>query len=434
MGLGVVGLTHRTAPIEVRERFFVTERALGALIPRLCDAGGLDECLVLSTCNRTECYFTADTNEEVSRGVVGLLAATAECSVEAVLPLFRTRWGLEAVLHLYRVVAGVDSLVIGEPQIQGQAREAYEVGRRLAPGSVGATLHRLFQSALSAGGQVRAATGISEGSASIPSAAVELARKVFGSLEGRRVAVVGAGKMGALTLRCLRDAGVEELMVASRTYRHASATAERQEGVVPLAYREVLDRLPEVELLVTSAAAPHVVVTAEQLQAGRPAGSPLVILDIAVPRNVEPAAGELQGVFLYNIDDLQRVVEAAEEARAAELPAAEAIIAEHARRFWSWYRARLAAPLIRDMRERAERIRQEELEAVLEGMEELSQEERRRIHMASRAALSKILHPPTAALRELAEERDGEVLLDVARRLLGLSGSRDSEEGDDDEG
>lgn len=281
---------------------------------------------------------------------------------------------------------------------------------------------------------MRATTGISEGSASIPSAAVELARKVFGSLEGRRAAVIGAGKMGAVTLRCLRKAGVEELMVASRTYAHASSTAEREPGVVPLVYRELLDRLPKLDVVVTSAAAPHMILTAEQLRGVRQAETPLVILDIAVPRNVEPSAGELHGVFLYNIDDLQRVVETAEEARTAELAVVEAIIAEQADRFWSWYRARLAVPMIRAMRERAERIHNLELDAVLDGMGSLSEEERRRIRMASKAALNKILHPPTEALRQFAEERGGEELLELARRLFNVDGSEESEEGDDDEG
>lgn len=410
------------------------EGAVASLVPDLCAAADLDECVVLSTCNRTECYFSTERLEAPTAEIVRVLVGSAECLPEQAAQYFVSWQGREAVLHLFKVVSGIESLVIGEPQIQGQIRSAYQTGEKLVPESVGPNLHRLFQSALAAGGEVRATTGISEGSASIPSAAVELARKVFGSLEGRRAAVIGAGKMGAVTLRCLRKAGVEELMVASRTYAHASSTAEREPGVVPLVYRELLDRLPKLDVVVTSAAAPHMILTAEQLRGVRQAETPLVILDIAVPRNVEPSAGELHGVFLYNIDDLQRVVETAEEARTAELPVVEAIIAEQADRFWSWYRARLAVPMIRAMRERAERIHNLELDAVLDGMGSLSEEERRRIRMASKAALNKILHPPTEALRQFAEERGGEELLELARRLFNVDGSEESEEGDDDEG
>lgn len=426
--LAVAGLNHRTAPIRVRERFHLDGARVTHVVSELVEGGAVRECLLFSTCNRTECYFTAEAAEGAARAIVERLARQAGFAPGDAASFFFVRHDLEAVCHLYRVVSGLDSLVIGEPQIQGQVRDAYEAGRRLVPGSLGPVLHRLFQTALAAGGRVRAGTGISEGSASIPSAAVELARKVFGSLEGRTAMVLGAGKMGELTLRCLREAGMQEVLVASRSYRRASAAGQRAGGEA-VAYQEFWKHLAETDLLVTSVTAPHPVVSTERLRSLRSGGSPLVVLDIAVPRNVEPDAGDLPGVFLYNIDDLQRVVESAEEARAGELPAAESILREDAERFWGWYRTRRAVPLIREMRERAEGIRRRELDAVLDRIGSLTDEERERIHMASRAALNKILHAPTSALGRLAREEGGEDLLRAARRLFDR---HDVEEAGDD--
>lgn len=431
MSLGVAGLNHRTAPIAVRERFHIEETASPGLAAEILRRGA-EECVLLCTCNRTECYFTAEVAEAGERAAVEALSERAGMDPGEAEASFFFHRDEAAVFHLYRVVSGLDSLVLGEPQIQGQVREAYRSGRSGAPDSVGPVLHRLFQSALGAGGRARAASGISAGSASVPSAAVELAGKVLGSLEGRRALVLGAGKMGGLTLRCLSDAGVDEILVASRSFDRASRTGRRA-GVRPIPYREFQDRIPQVDVVVTSAAAPHPLLTARGLAAARrSAADPLVVLDIALPRNVEAGVGDLPGVFLYNIDDLQRVVEAAEARRADERPVAEEILREHARRFWSWYRARRAVPVIRRLRERAERIRVREIEDALDRIGDLTPEERERIHMASRAALNKILHGPTTALRELAREEDGEELLEAARRLFGRR--EDGEEGDDGSG
>lgn len=430
MILGVAGLNHRTAPIEVRERFYVEASAAPALASEIVDRGA-DECVIFSTCNRTECYFAGGAVSAAEGAIVETLARRAGMAAAAAEEHFFFHRGRAAVLHLYRVASGLDSLVLGEPQIQGQVRDAYRTARTESPGAVGPILHRMFQSALGAGGRVRAATAISEGSTSVPSVAVELAAKVFGSLEGRRAMVLGAGEMGDLTLRCLLDAGVEDVLVASRSFESASE-AGRRRGVRPIPYREFWERMREVDVVVTSAAAPHPIVMARRLRESR-AGvpEPLVLLDIALPRNVEAAAGDLHGVFLYNIDDLQRAVEAAEARRAEERPAAEELLREHAGRFWSWYRIRRAVPLIREMRERAERIRAREVEEALDRIAGLSPEDRERIHMASRAALNKILHGPTTALREMAREAEAEELLEAARRLFRWE---EDEEGDEGEG
>ncbi|MFQ5689300.1 MAG: glutamyl-tRNA reductase [Gemmatimonadota bacterium] len=421
--LEVIGLSHRTAPIEVRERFHVGYSRLEKLLAALTGSEQISECVVLSTCNRTEYYCTVSAPQEAERKVLDMMAQQADLDVDEIRPLLYRHRDYDAVVHLFRVVSGLDSLVLGEPQIQGQVGEAYRQSSGCVPGSVGAVLHRLFQAALSTGGRVRAQTRLAHGSASFPAAAVELARKVFGSLEGRRALVVGAGEMGELTLKVLRNEGLDVALVASRRLERA-CDASRRVGGKAVPYANVWERLNQVDLVVACTAAPHPILTAEQVDSARPGGSPLVLLDIALPRNIAPEVGDLAEVFLYNIDDLQRVVEEAVEARAEERPAAEAIVADHADQFWHWYVARQAGPLIRLLRERAEEIQAREIDGVLRRLEGVSEEDRERIRMASRASLHKILHVPTVTLRDLASGLSGPELLDRVRRLL-LDGGRD---------
>lgn len=427
MTLGALGISHRTAPVQLRERFHLEGDRLEAVVSELAASPELRECVVLSTCNRTEYYYAAARAEPADRRVLETMAATAGLSLQEVAPHLSRRYDRDAVAHLYRVASGMDSLVIGEHQIQGQVGEAYRRGRNVS-GTVGPVLHRLFQSALSTGGRVRSSTRLGEGLASVPSAAVELARKVFGHLEGRRAMVVGTGEMGALTLRSLMDAGVSGALVASRSLARARELTERLGGE-PIVHEDFWVRLPEADVLVASTSATRPFLTADRIRAARTGARPLVVLDIAVPRNVEERAGDLPDVFLYNIDDLQRVVDEAREARQGEVTAAEEIVWEETERYWRWYRARLAAPLIRRMRARAEEIRRRELDAALGQVDGLTAEDRERIHMASRLALNKILHEPTHALRDLARRGEGDRLLEVARRLLGLDGDGDDEDG-----
>ena len=429
MTLALVGASHHTAPIEVRERFHVADDAAGGFLAGVRRRSGVREAVVLSTCNRSELYLGGGSREEVETAAREALAEHAGMAPEDARPYLYVRRGRDAALHLFRVTSGLESLVVGEPEIQGQVGEAYRTAREADPGSVGPVLHRLFQAALSAGGEVRARTRVSEGAASVPSAAVQLVHKVFGDLEGRRALVVGAGEMGRMTLGALLDRGFGEVLVASRTVERAEATADRT-GARPVPYQTVWERLEDVDVLVTSTTAPHPVVTVERMRERRTdRSSPLVVVDIAVPRDVDAAVGDLPGVFLYNIDDLQRVVRAAEATRGGEREAAAAILEGSVDDFWRWYQAREAVPLIREVRERAERVRRRELEEALRAIDGLSEEERAAIHQASRLALKKVLHRPTVGLRKLAAESSGTEWLEVARRLFGLDDEHDGEEG-----
>ncbi|MDX1577280.1 MAG: glutamyl-tRNA reductase [Gemmatimonadota bacterium] len=421
--LVVVGLSHRTAPIEVRERFSLQDARLDEWVEDLASREGVAECVVLSTCNRTECYVTGGSPTRMTRLVGERLSIAAGLEPGAGQPYLRSRRGFDAVRHLFRVVGGLDSLVIGEPQIQGQVSQAYHEGGARVLGPV---LHRLFQSALAAGGRIRSATSIGEGRASIPSAAVGLARKVFGSLERRTVLVLGTGDMGQLTVRCLRSEGVERVYVASRNPARAERVG-RAVGGIPVDREAAFARIAEVDLLVTCTDAQAGFVSKAAIRDRSAGSAPLVILDIALPRNVDPAAAALPDVFLYNIDDLQRVVDRTQKAREVERERAEAIVDRHAAKYWAWYRARAATPAIRGLRETAFEI----VESALEESRRsgpYDPEVADRVRLASRTALNRILHAPTLAVRRLAERSDAEACLEEVEKVLrtGAAGPEDA--------
>jgi len=396
--LVVVGLSHRTAPIEVRERFALAGARLEAWIERLLSEPGVSQCVVLSTCNRTECYVVGDARAIEDRVARALIEEAGVAKGRAYLS---SHVGLAAVQHLFRVTSGLDSLVIGEPQIQGQVSEAYH-GAEGA--TLGSSLHRLFQSALAAGGRVRSSTAISRGSVSIPAAAVGLARKVFGSLEGRSVLVIGTGEMGRLTVRCLRSEGVERVFVASRTLARAERMGRQVDGI-PMTREAFPARLAEVDLVVTATDADAAFVTPALLEGWHDEARQTVILDIALPRNVHPSTAGVPGIFLYNIDDLQRVIDQARRAREVEFEGAERIVDHHARRFWAWYRVRQATPAIRALRGNAQRCVETALaRAKAAGPRDADREREQRL--AIRATLNKILHGPTRAIRRLAEDAE----------------------------
>jgi glutamyl-tRNA reductase len=434
MSFAVVGLNHRTAPIEIRERFAFAATDVPDALARVLEHGGVSEVALISTCNRTEFYVhLADAEAAVPFVILTLAEQAGELPRPAERYMYVKR-DRDMVAHLFRVVSGLDSMVLGEVQIQGQVREAYERARGLTGDrqAVGAAFNRLFQSALSVGGRVRSETRLSEGAASVPSAAVDLARKIFGSLRGRRGMVLGAGDMGELTLQCLVEEGVSSVIVASRNIVRARKVAEKFGGrSVPFA--NFWEELPETDILITSTAAPHAMITLEEFQR-RTLGrlkSPLLIIDIAIPRDVESGVGDLANVFLYSIDDLQQIVSTSVERRKAEIPKAERIIEEEVEKFWRWYSGLRAVPFIRRFRQRAEDLRRLELERAMSQLGHLSEQDRERIDRLTRDLLQKILHEPTARLRAAAEDGREPEILEAARYLFGLEevGTEDDEQG-----
>lgn len=311
-------------------------------------------------------------------------------------------------------------MVPGEPQVQGQVKEAFRQAREGEEPSIGPVLTRLFERALAVAGQAREQTAMGSGAVSVPGAALLLARKVFGSLSGRRALVVGAGDMSETAASSLGKAGAH-LFLANRTVARAEELAQRVGGS-PLSMARLPDALREADIVVSATAAPHPVLreaVVRQVRGQRP-GPPLLFVDLAVPRDIEPGVAELPGVFLYSIDELRGIVEESLERRSAAQPEAEWIINRGVMEFTEWYASRKAAPVIRALREDAETIRRRELERAVRKLDHLDAEDRERVEALSRRIVNKLLHTPTTQLRRAVAEDDGERILDSARSLFGL--------------
>ena len=416
MGIKVLGVNHRTAPLEVRERFAHGAHEVPAALARVMAAGAKGGVL-LSTCNRTEFYLV--TEDEPALETVWALLGERLNSVPSggVREYGYIAHEREAVRHLYRVSSGLDSMILGESQIQGQVREAWEASRAQA----GPVLHRLFQTALHVGSRVRTETGLGMGTASAASAAVAVAGKIFGDLAGRTALILGAGDMAELAATCLSDQGVQVTLVANRTQERARAIAERL-GARALSLDEAWPHFSTADIALCSTAAPHAVVTWERvgqvIKARR--GRPLCILDLAVPRDVDSAIAQIENVFLYDIDDLQTVAAQATARRRDEIPAAERIVEEETDLFWAWYGGLGVVPAIKEFRARMDALRVAELARALRQLDHLSPEDRAKVEHLSQALLNKFLHQPTLALKVAAEQGRGYGLLEALRRLFGL--------------
>ena len=358
MPLAVVGASHRTAPIEHRERFALGRAEVpGALLGLSADGS---EAVVISTCNRTEVYLSLPDGSDGVEQARALLADRIGQDPASAARYFYVHRDRQAAEHLFRVSSGLDSMILGEPQIQGQVKEAYATAREVAGENgpvVGQALHRLFQTAFSIGGRVRSETGLGIGAASVSSAAVDLAKKIFGSLRGRRALVLGAGEMSETTLECLRGEGVRTAVVANRTYERARELADRWGGEA-IHWEEFAGALPQVDIVICSTSAPHPVLTVDRLRSAlHGPRRPLCIIDIAIPRDVEPAVADERDVFLYNIDDLQQIVDDNLGRRRAQLPQAESIVSQGVEDYWAWYSSLAVVPTIRALRDRGEQMR-----------------------------------------------------------------------------
>jgi glutamyl-tRNA reductase len=402
--LVLVGVSHHRAPVELRERAALSREQATELARRL--AGETGEAVCLSTCNRTELYLAEESAEEAARkGEAALLALEAELGPA----LYRLR-DEAAALHLFRVAAGLDSMVPGEGEILGQVRAAYEGG------AAGRLLDRLFRDALRAGRKARTETAIGESPASTSSAAAALAEQVFGDLRRRRVLLIGAGKVGDLAARNLLSRGAEIAVVASRTVDRAAELAERFGGTaIPL--ERVEEELTRADVVLSSTSSPGWIVDRAAVERLLPArrGRPLFLIDLAVPRDLDPAIHELEGCYLYDIDDLAAVVSETLAGRRREAERAEAIVAGEAERFREWQAALDVVPAIASLRARAEEIRTAELRRA-----KLSDAELRAADSVTAAVLNKLLHLPTIRMKEAAAAADGVIYADAVRHLFGL--------------
>ncbi len=419
MKLLITGLNHRTAPVEVRERLAFDAGSLPGALRDLTARPGVSEGLILSTCNRVEVAVAAENGADPQSAVEEFLAENRRVERAWLAPYLYRYQDQEAIRHLFRVAASLDSMVVGEPQILGQLKAAYAAAK--AQGAVSGWLEAILMRAFSVAKRVRAQTGIGENPVSVSSAAVELAREIFGSLAERRVMVIGAGKMSELAARHLRRSGVARIYVTNRTRERARAMAELFEGVL-VEYDRFLSVLPEVDILITSSGAPFYLLRKDQMRRVLEARRhrPMFLIDIAVPRNIEPAVNELDNVFLYDIDDLQRVVEANLGERRSRARQAERIIAEEIERTLAGLKARELAPTIVEIQEQLEQIRRAELARHRSRLGRLTAEQEEALEALTRGILNKVAHGPIAELRRQAGRPGGWEVIETIRRAFRL--------------
>jgi glutamyl-tRNA reductase len=414
MSLLLVGVSHRVAPVELRERVALSEEEAAALAEELAAESG--EAVCLSTCNRTELYLAGEAVPDVADRAVATLAERSGLDESRLRSVLYRLEDEAAGIHLFRVAAGLDSMVPGEGEILGQVRDAYEAGK---PGPL---LDRLFRQAIHAGKKVRTETAIAESPASVSSAAAALAEQVFGDLSGCRVLLVGAGKIGELAARNLVSRGAEIAVVANRSLDKASELSERFGGRA-VALEDVAGELARVDVVLSSTSAPGHVLTRTDVAAklAERKGRPLFLIDIAVPRDLDPAIHELEGCYLYDIDDLESVVAESLADRRREAARAEEMVLDEAERFQAWQASRDVVPAIASLRALAEEIRESELERARARLEKLTEAERRAVETVTTRIVDKLLHGPTVRMKEAAAGADGAVYADALRHLFGLS-------------
>ena len=417
----VVGVSHRTAPLAVREALaFPREQLKGALL-RLRAETGAAEAMILSTCNRVEIYARQDDPGAVSAVEAFLCRYHAKEGRELEPVLYRFV-DADAIRHAFRVAASLESMVIGEPQILGQVKEAYQVAEEA--GTLGSGLNALRNRTLAAAKRVRTDTGIGRNAVSVSYVAVELARKIFADLKDKNVLLVGAGKMSELAAKHLVRSGGRATVMGGRTFARAAELAASLGGrAVPL--ESLRDELARADIVISGTGASGIVIhevdveSALAARRGRHA-RPLFLIDIAVPRDIDPAVRKMRGVFLYDLDDLKAVAEANLRERLKEAAAAEALVDREVRDFLGWQKARGAVPLLNEMRQRGEDIRRVEVEKLKRRLGPLTAEQEEALDIGTSAIVNKLLHPPTVHLKEAVQEADAPEQLSLIRKLLGL--------------
>jgi glutamyl-tRNA reductase len=417
------GLSHKTAPVEIREMLALSDlsAALKTLVPgNGCGPGYALEGAILSTCNRLEVYAAVECGGCGQEEILNYLSGISGASRAAFEPYVQVCQDDAAVAHLCEVACGLDSMVLGESQIQGQVAEAYQLAQ--VHGVAGPVTNALFRAALRAGKRARTETAIGEHATSISHVAVELALQIFDELATKTVLLLGAGEMAELAAKNLVDNGTGHLLVVNRSVGRAASLA-KQYGGEALGWDRLTQAIWRSDIVISSTSAPHPILHPDIVSAAMHMrhNRPLFIIDIAVPRDVEPAVGDLTNVFLYDIDDLHQVVEANLEQRRREVPRVQAIVQEEAGEFMAWLRARDVVPTIVDLRQHVDGIREAELEWAMQKLDHLSDRERSVVLAFSQRLVNKILHHPTVRLKEYASGSEVYRYTDVVRDLFGIN-------------
>ena len=417
--LVIVGVNHKTTPVELREKLAFTKGNIEESTEKLGAFPEIDENLIISTCNRVEIYARVS---DVDKGIDRLKMFICEYHgipynmMDRHFYAFREE---ETVQHLFRVSASLDSMVVGESQILGQVKDAYSLAKSLQ--TTGLILNQLFEKAFNVAKKVRDETGIAESAVSISSAAVELARKIFDDLENHTVMLVGTGEMAELAAKHLISYGVKTVYVASRTYERAATLAKTLNGSA-LDFEHFKKELYKADIVISSTAAPKFIINKEVVQEAihQRKNRPMFLIDIAVPRDIEPEVNDLEDVYLYDIDDLQNVVNANLQEREKEAEGAMEIIKAEVNKFNIWVESLDAVPTIVELRKRAEAVRIQEINKTLKKMTHLSEEDRNNLHQMTSSIINKILHKPTVNLKKKIQTSEGRTYLKAIRDLFHL--------------
>jgi glutamyl-tRNA reductase len=419
MRIVTIGMSHQTAPVELRECLARDPANVDRALSAIREHPAIREGLYLSTCNRVEAVYTTDRPEEARKEILGLLASLGEVPADALLPSLYTLEDMESVRHVFKVASSLDSMVVGEPQILGQIKDAYVQATQAR--TSGVIVNRLMHRAFHVAKRVRTETGVSDAAVSISYAAVELAKKIFHELTGRKVLLIGAGEMAELAARHLLAQGVGEISVANRTFDRAVQVARGFHGK-PVYFEEIGSELLEADIVIASTASADYVIRHERVKQSlrRRRNRPLFFIDIAVPRDVEPRVNDLGNVYVYDIDDLQGVVEINRAQRQGEAVKAERIVEEEVLRFQGWLKTLGVVPTIVRLKEKVEEIRRAEMRRSLPGLGELNGEQQRALETLTRSIADKIVHDPILMLKRKADRPSRDQVLDLTRQLFRL--------------
>ena len=419
VNLILVGVNHKTTPVEIREKLAFTKGKIEESVDRLFNFPDIIEHTILSTCNRVEIYARANCQDSAIKAIKQFICDYHEVSPVELEDHFYSYRNEEAVEHLFRVSSSLDSMILGEAQILGQVKDAYSLAKDLR--STGLVLNQLFEKAFSIAKKVREETGIAERSVSISSAAVELAQKIFDDLENRTVMLVGTGEMAELAAKHLISYGVKTVYVTSRTYDRAANLARTLNGSA-LDFEAFKNELHRADIVITSTSASNFIIKKEMVEKAihERKNKPIFFIDIAVPRDIEPDVNDLENIYLYDIDDLHVVVSANMKEREKEADNAMNFISQEVTKFNNWVGTLDAVPTIVEIRKKAENIRMQEIEKTLKKIPHLSEDDKKLLRQMSSSMVNKILHKPTIKLKQKTQSEDGHVYLKAIRPLFHL--------------
>lgn len=419
MEIVALGLNHKTSPVALREKFSFSESEIGSALLALKGYSDIKENIILSTCNRVEIYALVRDADVGIKCIEEFLSKNKGIGIDGFRPHIYILKGEDAVSHLFRVISSLDSMVVGEPQILGQVRDAFDCA--LNEGTNGIVFNALFKKATEVGKRVRSETNIARNAVSVGFAGVELAKKIFGDISGKTVLVIGAGEMAELTLKHLVGNGVSNVVVANRTFERAEELA-KSFGAKAVPFEESFREMIDVDIVISSTGAPHCIITKDFVSKliRQRRYKPIFFIDIAVPRDVEEEVNTIDNVYLYNVDDLKVVVESNLKERAKEIPKAEAIIEKERHRFFAWFNSLEVVPTIVSFKDMVENIRKDELGKFINKFDGVSDKDKSLVEALTVGITNKILHSPITQLKKAVQEDSGYIYVDALRYLFGL--------------